>query len=200
MIQVRIDGLKQTQDYLTALANGELKFGIVKGLTSLAGASREQIIDELPGRFTLRTRWWQRGPYAIKTDKATKQSMTSRVYTDAPWMNLQETGGIKTSAGKRVAIPMPDVRRTKRDLVQKSQKPRALAKAFHIKTKTGNDFLAVRIGRGRKSQLRFMWLLERSATIRARFGFVDTANRVVDQVGLLHISEGIKYALETSKR
>ncbi|MBV5330595.1 MAG: hypothetical protein JZU65_23690, partial [Chlorobium sp.] len=153
MIQIKTVGIEKTEAYLKALASGELRFGIAKGLTSLAN-------EELPQRFTLRTRWWDRGPYSIKTEKATKQNLTSKVFTMAPWMVMQEEGGTKLpTKSKRLALPMADVRRTKRDLVQKSQKPRALTKAFLIHTKSGNDFLAVRVGRGKRSSMRLMWLL-----------------------------------------
>lgn len=199
MITIDIKGLKETASYFDALAKGELRFGIAKGLTSLANGVREKVKEELPQKFTLRTQWWSRGPYAIKTDKATKSTLTSRVYTDAPWMRLQEEGGIKTANGKRLALPMPGVKRTKRDLIRSSQKPKALSKAFHIKTKTGHDMLAVRTGRGKRSTLQLMWMLERSAKIKQRFGFKQTAQNVVDRVGLLHLSEGIRYALETRK-
>jgi hypothetical protein len=201
MLKIDISGLKETEDYLKALASGDLRFGIAKGLTSLANGIREKIKEELPQKFTLRTNWWNRGPHSIKTEMATKQNLTAKVFTAAPWMQMQEEGGIKLpTKSKRLAIPMADVRRTKRDLVQKGQKPRALTNAFLVHTKTGHDFLAVRIGRGKRSTMKLMWLLEKSANIKKRFGFHDTAQRVIDQVGLSHINEGIKYALETSKR
>jgi len=201
MIKIDISGLKETENYLKALASGDLAFGIAKGLTSLANGIREKIKEELPQKFTLRTSWWNRGPYSIKTEMATKQNLTSKVYTMAPWMQMQEEGGTKIpTKSKRLALPMPDVRRTKRDLVQKGQKPRALTKAFLIHTNSGNDFLAVRVGRGKRSVMKLMWLLERSATIKKRFGFHETAQKVIDRVGMTHINEGIKYALETSKR
>jgi hypothetical protein len=200
MMSVNITGLKETQTYFDALAKGELRFGIAKGLTSLAGGIREKVREELPGRFTLRTKWWDRGPYAIKTEKATKQNLMSRVFTMAPWMVLQEEGGTKTASGKRIAIPMPSVKRSKKDLIRANQKPRALTKAFKIHTKSGNDFLAIRTGRGKNNRLQLMWLLEKATKIKPRFGFQVTAQRVIDRVGLMHINEGIKYALETSKR
>lgn len=200
MIKLEITGLRETQAYFDALAKGELRFGIAKGLTSLANGIREKVMQELPGRFTLRTTWWQRGPYAIKTTKATKQNLMSSVFTAAPWMRLQEEGGTKQAPGKRLAMPMLDVKRTKRDLIRANQKPRALKQAFHIKSKQGLEILAIRTGRGKRSTLHLMYMLKRSAQIRARFGFHETAQRVVDQAGLLHIQEGIKYALETSKR
>lgn len=200
MITIDVKGLKETQSYFDALAKGELRFGIAKGLTSLANGIREKVKEELPQKFTLRTKWWDRGPHSIKTEKATPKNLASRVYTDAPWMRLQEEGGTKTASGKRLALPMDGVKRTKRDLVRANQKPRALTKAFHIKTKSGHDMLAVRTGRGKRSRLQLMWMLERTAQIKQRFGFKQTAQVVVDRVGLLHLSEGIRYALETSKR
>ncbi len=200
MIKVDTKGIIETESYLNALAKGQLAFGLAKGLTSLANGIRDKVKQDLPGKFTLRTKWWDRGPFSIKTEMATKYNLTAKVYTTAPWMQMQEEGGTKIPfKSKRLAIPMPDVRRTKRDLVQSSQKPRALTKAFIIHTKSGNDFMAIRVGRGKRSVMKLMWLLERKATIKKRFGFYDTAQQVVDKVGLTHLNAGLEYALKTAK-
>lgn len=199
-INIDISGLKETQQYLDALEKGELRFGVAKGLTSIVGGIRDKVKQDLPTKFTLRTTWWDRGPYSIKTEKATKQNLVAKVYTTAPWMRLQEEGGIKAAPGKRLAMPMLDVKRTKRDLIRANQKPRALSNAFHMKTRSGLDVLAYRTGKGKRSVLHMMYMLKKSANIKQRFGFQSTARQVVDKAGLLHMIEGIKYALETSKR
>ena len=108
---------------------------------------------------------------------ATKANPTVRVYTKAPWMQLQETGGIKQISGKRLAIPLVKkpgsrlgvqfgVKRTKKDLVMKSQKPQALgSKAFIIKGKKG-DLLATRTAKVRGPSLTSCMALNPGRTSR----------------------------------
>jgi hypothetical protein len=52
MITIKIDGLKETQQYLDALAQGQLRYGIAKGLNELA--QRIQVNHlHCPSYFTL---------------------------------------------------------------------------------------------------------------------------------------------------
>lgn len=209
MIKIEVD-MKPVQEMLTR-AGREMPFAIAKGLTKTAQDVQAKVIADLPGKFTLRTGWYKPNtPYGFKIEKATKQNMTATVFTRAPFMQLQEEGGTKRMpSGKRIAVPFLEqqgrkpgviygVKRTKRDLIMKSQKPRNLAKAFTIKGKHG-DLLAVRQGRGKRSVLRIMYALEQVAQIKKRLGFAETAKMVVNAVWRRNLEEAIDYALKTSR-
>lgn len=204
--------MKDVQRYLEALRKDEVPFAIAKALTKTAQDIQSKIIANLPGQFTLRTGWYKPNtPYGFRIQKATKSSLTAKVYTKAPWMQLQETGGIKQTSGKRLAIPFIQkqgsrpgvvfgVKRTKRDLIMKSQKPQSLgSKAFIVKGKKG-DLLATRTGRGKKSILRILYGLEPKANVKARLHMAETAEQVVAQGWRNNFEEAIAFALKTSKR
>jgi hypothetical protein len=212
MLSIKVNGLENVQRYMEALHQNQLPFAIAKALTKTAQDVQAKVIAGLPSQFTLRTKWYQPNtPYGFKVEKATKINLSAKVYTKAPWMQLQETGGIKQVPGKRLAIPFLEkqgsrpgivfgVKRTKRDLIMKSQKPQALgSKAFILKGKKG-DLLAMRTGRGKRSILRILYGLEPKANIKARLHFAETAQQVVDQGWRRNFEEAIEYALRTARR
>ena len=212
MIRVDMKGLKESERYYEALSKRELPFALAKGLTTTGQSVQKKVVTDLPGKFTLRTGWYKPNtPFGIKVQMATKANLTVKVYTKAPWMQLQETGGIKQISGKRLAIPLVKrsgsrpgvqfgVKRTKKDLVMKSQKPQALGnKAFIIKGKKG-DLLAARTGKGKRSILSILYGLEPRANIKARFKFEETARQVVNLEWRRNFEEAIAYALKTSKK
>lgn len=201
-ITVSVEGLKETQQWLDALAKGELRFGVAKGLTDLAGKARDEVVWDLPNRFTLRTAWWRPGSrYGFNIQKATKQSLEASIYTRAPWMQLQEEGGTKVVSGKRIAVPTAQVRRTKRSLIPQSQKPANLGnKAFKVTTKSGNTMLATRVGKGKRSELKMLYSLVPRAQVPPRLHFHRTVTEFVNKHGAQYLLRGIEYALKTAKR
>lgn len=185
--------------YLGNLAK-EIPFATALALTRTAQDVQAAIIEELPQKFTLRTGWYRASsPYGFKIERATKTNLTSSVFSKAPWLPLQESGGIKRVAGKRLAIPTQAVRRTKRDLVKASEKPLALKKAFPIKLKDGTTMLAMRRGRGRKAPLQFLYTLSKQAKITPRLRFFETARRVVAAKWAQRFAEAMEYAIRTAK-
>lgn len=197
---VKVEGIKQLDGYLTALVKGELRFGIAKGLTDLADAARNDFVKDLPDKFTLRTQWWKpRGKYGFNVKMATKESQSAEIYTRAPWMNLQEQGGTRTGHGHRLAIPTKEVRRTKRELIVKSQKPAGLTKAFPIKLKSGKSMLAMRIGRGKNARLKFMYTLSQTAQIKPTLHFYGDIAEFVKRYQKKYLEAGIAYSLRTAK-
>lgn len=195
-------GLEDTSQWLEAQAKGELKFGIVKGLTDCANGARDEVVRGLPGKFSLRTAWWKpRTRYGFNVDKATKQNMQATIFTRAGWMEMQEEGGTKLPHKKHIAIPTNEVRRTKKELIRKGEKPRSLGnKAFKITTRQGDVLLANRTGKGKRSVLRILYNLVKRAKVEPRLHLFDTVREYVNTKGIRHILSGIEYALRTSKR
>lgn len=202
-IRINIEGLKETRQWLDALANNQLAYGVAKGLTDLANAARDEVVWDLPNRFTLRTAWWQpRSKYGFNVERATKKDHRATIYTRAPWMQLQEEGGIKRAPG-RVAIPTRGdngIRRTKRDLIPANMKPHALGpKAFKIPTRSGQQMLAMKVGKARQSKLRFLYTLKQQVHVPARLHFYETVLAFVNRNGNKYILAGIDHALRTAK-
>lgn len=212
MITIKVKGIEELVSNLDTLAKKELPFATAKGLSDIGRAVQAEIINTLPQKFTIRRNWYAPNtPYGIKLTMATKTNLVATVFTKAPWLPLQEYGGIKQINNKRLAIPFlyhsgmkPGVvfgaKHTKRDLIQAKDKPRNLgAGAFELKTKNGNTLLAQRTGKGKRSVLRILYSLEQQATIKPRLSFEETATKVVNQVYAEKMIAALEYAIKTSR-
>lgn len=189
------------EDHVTPMLKNlirELPSQVAQGINDLANNARDEFLWDLPNRMTLRTPWFKPGSqFGFNVRKATPSNPSAEIYTRAPWMQLQETGGTKTPKGKHLAIPTTTVRRTKRDLIPKSQRPMGLgSKAFQLKTQSGKEFLAMRTGRGKKSGLKIMYLLGQQARIRPQLHFTDSIKGYVAQNAEKYLARAIERAMK----
>ncbi len=153
-------------------------------LTKTAQDAQTAVTESLPKNFTIRTPWWKKSSkFGIKVKPAEKSDATptAEVGTNADWLALHEDGGTKkrTGAGKNLAIPTRQVRRTKRNIIQKGSKPRKLKNSFIAKTDKGNEMLFQRKGRGKKEQIIPMFLLQPTGKIKERDTVIDPAVRAI---------------------
>lgn len=149
-------------------------------LTKTAQDAQTAVIGSLPKNFTIRTPWWKKtSKFGIKVKPAEKSDATptAEVGTNADWLALHEEGGTKkrTGSGKNLAIPTTNVRRTKRDIIQKGSRPRRLKRAFVMQLKDGRKALFQRKGKRKKSTIKFMYLLQPRANIKERDTVIDPA-------------------------
>jgi hypothetical protein len=203
-MQIKIDttALQKEITYWQATAKGQMRFAIAKGLTDLAKAAQQEVIDTLPSRFTIRNTWYKPNtPLGFKIKMATKENLQSEVYSTASFLGLQEEGGTKRSiSGHRIAIPTDQVRRNKKDIIPRSQRPAQISKLFPIKSK-GRTFLVKRITRGtQKGSLSFLYQLRTSTNIKPRLQFHETCQQIADRKGTSIMETAIQYALDTAKK
>ena len=204
MSDIYVEGLKELEAGLLEFEKKDMPLATAITLTTVAGMAQAIVLAKLPEQFTLRTGWYKPNtPFGFKVKAASINHPQAEIYTKAPWMLLHEEGGTKSADGKRLAVPFTykqgvvpgvvyGVKRTKRDLIMKSQKPRNLGtKAFMLNSK-GGDLLAMRTGRGKRSILRILYALEQQAVIKKRLGFADTARQVVKD----HLKEIFSKAIE----
>ncbi len=179
----------------------QLRYATAVTLTRSAEHAQESILSRTRDVFTIRKNWLTPGyMFGINRKTARADDLTAEVYTRAPWMLLQEEGGVKLPKKQYLAVPQEGVRRTKKDLIPASQKPRALKRSFIIwKTKSG-PMLFKRVGRGKGSTIKAMYAFERSATIESRWQFVKTGVAVVKKVYGKIFAAALKDALETARR
>ena len=111
-------------------------------------------------------------------------------------MTLHEEGGIKKPFRKFLAIPTIAVKRTKRDLIRESQKPRALKKAFIITIKSGQKILVKRIS---KKKLTTMYVMEPRATIKPVLDFYRTGKIIANARFKINFAQAFEEALKTAK-
>jgi hypothetical protein len=159
----------------------QLPFATAVALTKTAQEAQKETIDTLDDKFTIRTGWAKpSNKFGIKIKPAKKTNLVAVVGTDADWLEKFETGKDKLPRGRNLAIPTGNVRRTKRDLIQKSQRPNALRskRTFVLKTKSGN-VLFQRKFKGKRSQIIALYNLEKRARIRRNSPVYDPVKRIV---------------------
>lgn len=179
----------------------QLDFGTAVGLTQTAKEGQKAVHGALRGTFTLRNSWWQQGnKFGIKVKAAKKNDLTSEVRTMADWLIPHETGRDKTARGGRVAVPTRNVRRNKRDIITKANRPAALRnkRTFVIKTKRG-DVLFQRKYKGKRSFITPLYGLERRVRIRKQSTFEKPIDKVVRRRLGPNIDAGLIKAFATMR-
>lgn len=177
-----------------------IAFGTARGLTQTAKDGQAAVVDALHGTFTLRGQWFRQNMrHGIKITPATPAKLQSEVKTAADWLEPHETGKDKTPRGQNLAVPTENVRRTKRMIIPRGQRPRGLgAKAFVMQTRRG-PVLAERVTRGKNKGIRILYGLERRVKIRKQSTFYEPIRKVVKSNLRENVRKSIAQALATMK-
>lgn len=179
----------------------QIRYATAVALTRSAEHAQQSILSRTHDIFTIRKNWLTPGNmFGINRKAARADDLTAEVYTRAPWMSLQESGGLKIPAKKWLAIPQEGVRRTKKDLIPSGEKPKALKRSFVIWNTKSGPMLFKRTGRGKNSTIKAMYAFEKNAKIDPRWQFVRTGIDTVKKVYAKIFAASIKDALETAKR
>jgi hypothetical protein len=180
--------------------NKQLDFGTALGLTKTAQQGQQAVLGALRGTFTLRGSWFNpSNKFGIRVKPATKSDLSAEVRTNADWLIVHEEGTDKKARSGNVAVPTEQVRRNKRFIIPRGQRPKGLgSKAFVLQTKHG-PVLAQRITRGKRKGLIVLYGLEKSVHIKKQSTFHEPIQKVVDRRLGTNIAEGIQKALATAK-
>lgn len=204
-IDVRMD-LKRFERELDELARRQLPFAVARALTWTAREARDAVRVQVARRFTLRSRWVERG---IQSRSATKRLPVAYVGSRDWFMADHEEGDIrKPLTGRHRAAPLA-VRTTTRQKITRAKRPKALLakggrrRYFVARIKSGRSkgSLAImqRASRGRYP-LRVMYLLEPKTRITAKFGFRLTVERTVTRRLPKNFGKSLGQALATARR
>lgn len=176
----------------------QVTFALASSLTAVAKEGQAAVVKDLQGTFTLRGQWFKpSNRFGIKITPAKKTQLFSEVKTAADWLALHEAGGTKTPDGRHIAIPTGLVRRTKRQVIARAQRPRNLKRAFLVEGRGG----PVLVQRTTKKPYPIVPLygLERSAKVRKQSTvFEPTFLVVTRRFGEIFYRQ-LKRALETAK-
>jgi hypothetical protein len=183
-------------------------FALASALTLTAKEIQAQVIKDIESSFSVRSNWDKpSNVYGVRVKPATKADLTAWVGTAADWMEkfIEEPAGaivIKTPSGTEyLAIPTKNVRRTKRDIIAKAQRPRAIIgkRDFVILTKRGVRVLFQRRGRGKSSFLVAMYFLVPRARIREKDWLEGPTEKVFAKRFEPILSEQLAKAYATAK-
>lgn len=184
-----------------------MNFGVALGLTETAKQGQSAVQNSLKGTFTLRGNWWQQSnKFGIKVKPARRDDLSAEVRTNADWLELHEKGGTKTARGGSIAIPTENVRRNKRQIIPRAQRPGALRgkNTFVIKTAKGRVLFQrfkrkVGTYNGKPTRIKALYNLEPRASIRKQSTFFDPIDRVVKRRLDANIQVGLRKAFATMK-
>lgn len=178
MFDIKIDSasLQNAVNY----AQRQITFACAAGLSKTVKDIQDELRQQLPDRFTIRTSWVARG---IQISTASKANLSAAVRVMDPFMEAQETGGLKRSqAGRAMGIPV-GARATPTDVTRPTNYPGRMLQRpgyFIAPLRTGSPVKAVwrRIGKGKTTRVKLMYVFSHAVRIKPRFEFVKTATSV----------------------
>jgi hypothetical protein len=180
----------------------QVTFALAQTLTGVVKAAQGVVISDIENTFTVRNNWDKPGnAMGIKALPATKADLSAALVTRADWLIPHEDGEDKVPEGKALAVPSKNVRRTKRDIIQRSQRPKALRgkRDVLLRLKGGGLGLFQRKGRKANSKLVFLYALTKRARIRKQATVVEPTVRVVEKNFDRLFYANLKKALRSAK-
>lgn len=197
-ISVHTDINRALSQLQTIAEAQQFRFAVAKALTNTAYDVQREVRKNMPQRFTIRKQWVVQG---IKVDKATKQNLSARIYSRDKFMGLQEIGGPKSPLHQYLAVPTSMVKRTKRDLIAKSDRPKNLGARAEVIDFEGHKWLALKRPReGANGQrLRLLYLLVPRASIKKRLGLGEDAERITRARFGENLRAAIEFAMRTAR-
>lgn len=180
----------------------QVTFALAQTLTAVVKEAQTEVIRDIEGTFTVRNNWDKpSNAMGIKALPATKTDVSAALVTRADWLIPHEQGEDKVPDGKFLAVPGRNVRRTKRDIVQRSQRPKALRgkRDVVLPLKGGGMGLFQRKGRGSNSRLVFLYALAKRARIRKQATVIEPTLKVVEKKFDKIFYEKLKQAIRTAR-
>jgi len=198
MLSVRSDIAKAMAQLRSITEAQQFRFATAQALTQTAYDVQKEVRANMPKRFTLRRQWIVQG---IRVDKATKASLTATIYSKDKFMGLQEAGGTKSPLHNYLAIPTKAVRRTPKDLIRASDKPKALGDKAEIIEFKGHKYLALKKARKGKSgnQLRLLYLLVPRASLKPRLGLSKDGERMARAKFVANLQDALQRAVASAR-
>lgn len=194
-LNVQSDLLRAMTQLRSITEAEQFRFAAARALTKTAVEVQAEVRRNMPSRFTLRRQWVVKG---IVVDKATKQDLTATVRSRDKFMGLQEVGGPKSPLRQYLAVPTRLVRRTKTDMIAKSDRPKNLGDKAAVVEYNGRKWLALKKGRG-VNKLRLLYLLVPRANITERLGLRKDGMTVARGRFLANLADTLAAAVRSAR-
>jgi hypothetical protein len=177
----------------------QLPFALSKAINSTAEKIRTNTLQGAKAVLNIRGSWSNpRTKFGFNVKPSTKANLTAEIYTKADWMVMQEDGGIKTAKGL-IAVPTSEVRRSKKDIITKGNRPKMAKGAFKVTMKDGKQFIAKRAGKGKNKRLVVLYWLEKQANIKGVYKFHDIGMKTFKDNIEADMHSAIDYAMSTAR-
>lgn len=183
-------------DQLSSLQVREWPFARALAATKLAYDARDELRDELPQRFTLRSKWIQRG---ITVERATKPRPTATVFSRDKYMADHVTGGTRKPRRKAIAVPTKQLKRTGTGKISKANRPAALLQKRNVfidNNSAGKPAIMRRVGR----RVQVLYGLRPEARYRKRWDFQGTVTATVRANQVKRLNQALEQACRTSRK
>ena len=195
IVSVQTDIEKAISQLKSLTEREQFNRSVRRALNKTAEQVQTEVRNNMPARFTLRRNWVVKG---ILIKYASNSSLTATVYSRDKFMKLQETGGQKNALRNYIAIPTSMVKRTKTDIIRKSDRPGALGDKAEIIELNGHKWLALKKARktGGGQRLKLLYLLVPRAQMKERLGLAKDGMRIARQ----HFVSNLRDALDQAVR
>jgi len=191
-----------------AEAGRQAAFALAQSLNRTMVDVQQADRNALQSQFTVRRRDWLEKSYKI-TKFAKKNDLIVRLAISPPGapekadiLSKFQDGGVKTPAGKTVAVPV-DVKRGAAGIITPAFRPRARVrsgKAFVVKNpSTGKGVIKERVGRGKSARVIVDYGLTLKARIPKRLRFFETFRSVVKNSMSRNFQAALREALRTAR-
>lgn len=193
----------------------QIRYGTAAGLTRTAKQGQAAVLDALKSTFTLRGSWYEPGNrFGIKIEAAKRDKLEAAVQTRADWLEIHETGGERRPSKNYLAVPTDLVKRNKRQIIPRTQRPRNLKRSFVLQTKSGpvlfvrrvqknarvtNEEKRPRRKRKKTTIIVPLYSLEKSVPVKQQSTFFEPISEVVRKHLRENIAREVKNALATMR-
>jgi hypothetical protein len=156
---------------------------------------QKRLIRKIPAIFNVTKKWWlKQQPTGIKIKPAKKNHLVSSIYTKAYFANLQEEGGTKRpTKSKNLVIPTKRVPKSRRkaggaSIMLKGKKVFSTARGIYR-----------RKGGKKSKSIELLYHKEKSANIRPRFNFKQTAYSITTRMFKRNFLKSLASALKSAR-
>lgn len=216
MFDITVDA-KQWTDHLSDVQKEQVPFAMAKALTAVTKEFQGFQLNAMREEFTVRQEQWFNRAVKI-THFATKRELFTTVGIHPPGGDARadilakfEDETEKTPiSGRHIAIPT-GVKRNKRDIVQKAYRPSNLnfhqqggrivgdKRTFIIELPNGAGLILQRVGKGKNSTTRSLYLLLPIVPIKPELHFERNVLKIVQLTWEMQFDRAFIEAMRTAK-
>ncbi len=189
----------------------QLPFAESLAINNTAKIVQKEEIENIESKFRNRKAWFRKGKFSVKIRFSNKRSLFSSIFSQAPWLDLQERGGIKKQKTKTpltnkklLLMPVREIRQTKTRLTPKRLSPAKLLKnpkknrVFFVENQK-TALILQRFGKKKNSKTRVLFFAEDRAKIPPILEFEKLGERVVNKNYRKQFGKALGFAIATAK-